>query len=208
MQSVIAAVFKNESEGFQAITELKKQPLDDKTFVFQMVLVKRGAQGIEICDRFDSEVLTSSDTVIGGLMGGFLGILGGPIGVLLMGSYGALIGSMADATDVLGGEALIETVAGKLADGETALVLLAEEEDEAVLDAELKKYDCEVARFDAAVVAEELEEAAKLEIEMARQARYDLRKAALEDHKAAVEEKRGKFIEELKQFKVDAPSIK
>lgn len=208
MQNILAAVFKNESEGFQAITELKKMPMDEKTLVLQMALVQRDNQGIKVCDRYDSGLLTSSETVIGGLVGGFLGILGGPIGVLLMGSYGALLGSVADAGDVIGGEALLETVASKLAEGDTALIALTKEEDEAVLDGALGKFDCEIARFDAAVVAEEVDEAAKLEIEMARKARYDLRQAKLEDHKAAVEEKRSKFIEELKQFEVDAPSIK
>ena len=102
MQNIIAAVFKNESEGFQAIAELKKQPVDEKAVVLQMALVKRDEKGFEICDRYDNGLLTSSETIIGGLMGGVLGRLGGPIGVLLMGSYGALLGSVADTTDVIG----------------------------------------------------------------------------------------------------------
>ena len=208
MQNIIAAVFKNESEGFQAIAELKKQPVDEKAVILQMALVKRDEKGIEICDRYDNGLLTSSETIIGGLMGGVLGILGGPIGVLLMGSYGALLGSVADTTDVIGGEVLLEMVANKLTDGDTALIMLTEEADEAVLDAELKKFNCEIARFDAAAVAEEVEEAAKLEVEMARQARFNLRKTILDEHKTAVEEKRSKLLEELQQFKVDAPSVK
>ncbi|MBR6472483.1 MAG: DUF1269 domain-containing protein, partial [Firmicutes bacterium] len=199
MQNIIAAVFKNEREGFQAIAELKKQPVNEKAVILQMALVKRDEKGFEICDRYDNGLLTSSETIIGGLMGGVLGILGGPIGVLLMGSYGALLGSVADTTDVIGGEVLLEMVANKLADGDTALIMLTEEDDEAVFDEELKKFNCEIARFDAAAVAEEVEEAARLEVEMARQARYDLRKTILDDHKTAVEEKRSKLMEELQQ---------
>ena len=188
MQSVIAAVFKNESEGFQAITELKKQPLDDKTFVFQMVLVKRGAQGIEICDRFDSEVLTSSDTVIGGLMGGFLGILGGPIGVLLGGAYGALIGSVVDADDALDNASILEEIAKKLNDGEVAIIGLTSEEDESVIDAKLAKFKVTVLRYDAEAVAEEVDKAQELEDAMARQARSELRKKKMAEGKEKVKE--------------------
>lgn len=208
MENVLAVLFKNESEGFQAITELKKQPVIDTATIFQIALIKRDDKGIEICDRFDSEIISSSETVLGGLMGAFLGILGGPIGVLLMGSYGALIGKMVDVGDMIGGEALIETVADKLAEGEVALIALVQEETETELNAKFQKYDCEVARFDAAVVAEEVEEAIELQLDMARQAKYELRKVRLDDHKEKVEERRSKFIEELAEYKVENPSIK
>lgn len=197
MQNIITAVFKKKSEGFQAITELRQQPVSEKSVVLQAVLVEREEKGIEILDRYDSGILTSSNTALGGIVGSLLGILGGPVGVLLMGSAGVFMGSVADSGNMIGGEAMLETVAGKLMEGEAALVILASEEDEAVLDAKLSKFDGEIARFDAAVVAEEVEEAVKVESEMARQAAYELRKTKLDDHKKAIEDKREKFAAEI-----------
>ncbi len=125
-----------------------------------------------------------------------------------MGSCGALVGSAADTGNMIGGEVMIETVAAKLMDGEAALIILAAEEDEAVLDTVLGKFDGEIVRFDAASVAEEVDEAVKLQVEMARQAVYELRNTRHEDHVKAIEDKRSKFAEELAQYVTDNPSIK
>lgn len=201
MQNVIAAVFKNESEGFQAMTQLRQLPPSEQSAIFQMVLVKREESGIRVCDRFDSGINTSDDMLIGGLVGSLVGVLGGPIGVLLMGSYGMLAGSMLDVSDAFSGEALIETVAGKLLEGEVALIALAEEEDESYLDAQLSGFQVEIARFDAAVIADEVDEAVEMEKEMARQARQELRKTKKEDRKKKVDEKRAKLSADFGAFK-------
>ena len=207
-ENIIAELFKRESEGFQAITELRQSPATDNNIVLQAVLVKRDEKGITVLDRYDSSLITSSNTAIGGLIGAFLGILGGPIGVLLMGSCGILIGSAADTGNMVGGEAMIETVAAKLMDGEAALIILAAEEDEAVLNTALGKFDGEIVRFDAASVAEEVEEAVRLQDEMARQAVNELRNTRHEDHAKAIEDKRSKFADELAQYVTEDPSIK
>ena len=51
-------------------------------------------------------------------------------------------------------------------------------------------YKTVIARFDAAVVAQEVETAREMQEEMARQAKADLRKQKKEDFKKKVEEKR------------------
>lgn len=193
MQNVLAVIFKTESEGFQAITEVRNAPTDEKSTVFQGALIKRTEKGFEVCDQFDTGLLTGDDMMIGGVVGGILGILGGPLGVLLLGSAGALVGSAFDAGDIEVSEAMFEVVADKMAEGELALIVLANEEDETVLDGILGKFQCEIIRFDAAVVAAEAEEAAKVQEELERQARQELRKAKKEEHKAKVEEKRAKM---------------
>ncbi len=201
MHNIIAAVFKNESEGYQAMTQLRQLPANEVSAILQMVLVKRENEGIRVCDRFDSGINTSDDMVLGGLVGSLVGILGGPIGVLLMGSYGMLAGSMLDTADAVSGEAMIETVAGKLLDGEVALIALAEETDESFIDAQLSGFQVEIARFDAAVIADEVDEAIMMEKEMARQARQELRKTKKKDRKAKVEEKRAKLSADFAAFK-------
>ena len=59
----------------------------------------------------------------------------------------------------------------------------------------------EILRHDAAVIAEEVEEAEKLQKEMERQARLQLRNARKEEHKKAIEDKRAKISADIEAFK-------
>ncbi len=190
MENVISVIFRNESDGYQMITELRNAPKAEQATILQMGLVKRDENGLTLCDGYDGISEKAEGTIVGGLTGGLIGILGGPIGVLLMGSAGALSGSVFDMGGAATGAALLEVVAEKLNAGELALIILAEEKDESYLDAKLSKFPAEILRHDAATVAEELEEAMLLQKEMSRQARMQLRQARREDLKADLKEKR------------------
>lgn len=193
MQNIIAVLFKNESEGFQAITELRQDPIASQYTILQTALVKRSGEQIKYCDGFDTGLQEDHGAAIGGLMGSLLGILGGPLGVLMMGSYGALAGGAIGSVSSLDNALLVEAVASKLVDGEVALIALAEEEDEAALDAKFNKFQVEIARFDAARVAAEVDEAEDLQREKDRLELEDLRKAKKEEIQAAIEDKRAKL---------------
>ena len=113
-----------------------------------------------------------------------------------------LAGNLVDAGDAKNTASLIETVAAKMIDGEVSLIILAEEEDESELDACMKEFQTEIIRFDAAVIAAEVEEAQELQKEMERQARIKLRETKKEEHKSKVEEKRAKIAADIDAFKV------
>jgi hypothetical protein len=130
-----------------------------------------------------------------------IGILGGPIGVLLGGSTGMLAGNLVDAGDAKNTASLIETVAAKMIDGEVSLIILAEEEDESELDMFMKDFQVEIIRFDAAVIAAEVEEAQEMQKEMERQARIKLRETKKEEHKSKIEENRKKLAADIEAFK-------
>lgn len=201
MQNVVAVIFKTESEGFQAMSELRQKPLTDQTAIMQMMLVKRENNTFTVCDSFDSGVNTADDTLVGGIVGGLVGILGGPIGVLLLGSYGALVGSAFDTEDMIAESAMIEKVAEKMIEGEVALIILADEDEESSLDARLQKFGVEVARFDAAVIAEEVDEAYRVEKEMNRLARKELRDSKKAEFQGKVEARRAKIKEDFVKVK-------
>ena len=210
--NIVVTVFKVESEAYQALTQLKQNPGDEKSFVSSAVLVKKEETGIRTLDWFDTGSETMNDTAIGGLIGALFGILGGPLGVLLGSSYGALIGAMIDSGDAVQNISLLEQIVTKLEDGEVAIIGLVREENEAILDEKLSGFETVIARFDAASVAQEIEEAEELEREMALQARRELRndkkasrkgkremkKAKLEaDMEAALEANKGKYLSDL-----------
>ncbi|MCR5236709.1 MAG: DUF1269 domain-containing protein [Lachnospiraceae bacterium] len=189
MQNVIVCLFDVESEGYQAITELRNTPGNDTSLVSQAVLIKKENGALKVLDSFDTGANTTDDTAIGGLIGMCVGVLGGPIGMLLEAGWGSLAGMTLDAADAADEASLIEQIADKLDDG-VALIGLSYEEDESVLDNKLSAYKTVIARFDAAVVAQEVEAAREMQIEMSRQAKADLRKQRKEDFKEKIEEKR------------------
>ena len=187
-KNVVVAVFKVESEGYQALSELRQAAGAETYLVSAAALVKKEKDSCFYLDGFDTGVQTTNDTMIGGLIGMTIGILGGPLGMLLGGSYGALVGSTVDAGEAMFGASMLDQIADKLDDGMVALVALTEEENEEALDAKLPAYDTIIARFDAEAVAEEVDRAYEKQAEMARQARMELRK-----------EQKEKAREELKE---------
>lgn len=203
MQNIVAAIFKTESEGYQAITELRHYPITDKAAILQMALVKRTQEGFVLCDGYDAGVLSGGGAMMGGLLGGLLGILGGPLGVLMMSSWGTLAGHLAGTADELDLATLIEKVASKMVEGEISLIVLAEEKEEGELDARLGKFDVMIARFDAAVIADEVEEAEKIEAENDRKALEDFHERMEADRQAKVEARRAEIDANFEKYYAD-----
>jgi len=177
MYNIVGALFTNESEARQAMDALIETPQINGTTIYQISLVKRKEGVLKLCDNFSSEYLKSNDAVKGGLIGGLIGILTGPVGMLLGGAAGALLGKAGEENKRDESAALIEQAAQKLEEGDIALIGLVEEADESILDHALVKFNTVIVRYDADVISKELEEAEKLQEEMARQAREKLREA-------------------------------
>lgn len=200
-QNIVVSLFKVESEAYQALTELKKNPGQENSYVAAAALIKKENGAVKVLDAFDTGSNTSDDTAKGGLIGSLVGILGGPIGILLGGSLGLLIGSTMDTDDALLNASMLEQITGKMEDGEVAIIGLAFEENEETLDRRFIKFDTVIARFDAATVAAEVDEAQKMAEEMARQARKELRDEKKEERKEKKEEKKAKLNAEWEGVK-------
>lgn len=201
MFNIVAAIFDVESEGYQAISTLSKTPIIEETSILQMALVKRENGSLKVCDSYDSGIHTTDDMLLGGLLGGLIGVLGGPLGMLLMGSYGALAGSVVDAGDAIDSVSLMERVAEKMQDGEIALVMLVEEINEDEIDNRLKSFQVTIARFDAAVVADEVEKAKETQKEMERLAKKEMRATKKEERKEKREAKKAEISADFAAFK-------
>ena len=200
-QNIVVGLFEVESEAFQALTEFKQNPGTENSYLTAAALVKKQNGTLYTMDSFDTGTHTTDDTAVGGLVGALVGVLGGPIGVLLGGSYGMLVGSVKDTDDTLYGVSLLEQTALKIQDGEVAVIGLAFEEDEEVLDQRLGRFKTTIVRFDAATVAAEVEEAQQLADEMARQARKELRDEKKAARKEKREEKKAKLSADWEGFK-------
>ena len=187
-KNVIVAAFKVESEGFQALSELRQAVADETYLVSAAALVKKEKDVCTYLDGFDTGAHTRNDAMIGGLLGMTIGLIAGPLGVLLGGSYGTLIGMTADMGDAALELSMLDQIADKLDDGMVALVALSIEENDDAIDAMLSKFDTVIARFDADAVAEEVDKAYEAQAELARQAREEFRKEEREKFRAELEE--------------------
>ena len=189
-RNVVVAVFNIESEGFQAFTELKQSLAGDTYFVNAAALVKKENGVCIALDMFDTGASTKNDTMAGGLIVMLMGVLGGPIGMLFGAAAGSYIGMSLDAADTVYGASMVEQIADKLDDGMVAIIAFTGEETADALDEKLSKFDTVIARFDADVVAEEVDEAIEMQYEMARQARMRLRKEKKEKAREDLKENR------------------
>lgn len=200
-ENVLIALFDVESEAYQAATELKNAAVSEDYIISQLALVTKKDGKLFPADGFDTGIQTSNDTAGGALVGGLVGFLGGPIGMLLGASYGALIGGAVDASDAAQNVSLLEQVTRKLYDDSTAIIALVQEEDESALDAKLSKFRTTIVREDAAIVAEEVEEARQVERELQRQAREKLRAEKKESQEQRIQERRNKIQADFAAFK-------
>lgn len=190
MENVITAIFSVENEAYRAFSEIKHDMLNESCIIAQLELVKKKDGSIIPCDAALSGVNIGDDTAAGGLLGMFVGILGGPLGVLLGGAAGTVIGMTSDSADLVRDASLVEQVSTKLLEGDTALIALAQETDENTFNAKLSGYQVTIIRRDAAVVAAEVESARELQEELAREARLKMREAKKEEIKQAVDKKK------------------
>ena len=195
-ENVVLANYKVESEAYQALSELKRDTANANYTISQAMIVKRENGKLNVMDGFVNGMTTGDDTWMGGLLGGLIGILGGPIGVLLGGSFGMLVGGAVDAGEMAGDTSLLEKAGDSIADGETAIILLAQEEYETALTAKLNDFDVSITRLDAAEVAAEVEHAKEVERQMAKETREKLRAERTEAFKESVAKK----SEELKNW--------
>ena len=180
-ENIVIVNYKVESEAYQALSQLKRDTANSNYTISQAVIVKK---------------VNGDDAWTGSLVGSLIGILGGPIGILLGGSVGMMIGGAVDASDAAKNASLIEKAGDCITEGETAIILLAQEKYETALTAKLNNFDVSITRMDAAEVAAEVKHAQEVEHQMAKDAREKMRAEKTESFKAAV----AKESEELKKW--------
>ena len=158
-ENVIIVNCKVPSEAYQILSMLKRDLGNESFAISQAAVVKKDAGHLSLEDGFIDGDQTEERGWTGGLIGSLIGILAGPLGVLLGGSVGSLIGDTMDLNEIADKSELLGKASQCLADGETALLLMAQEEDETALAAKLKDFQISITRMDAAEIASEIENA-------------------------------------------------
>lgn len=162
-ENVIIVNCKVASEAYQILSVLRRNPDNSSFSITHAAVVKKDAGQLSLEDGFIVGNPLDDRGWTGGLIGSLVGLLAGPLGVMLGGVGGTLIGDAMDAKELEGKTELLGKAGECLVDGETALLLMAQENDEAALAAQLKDFQVSITRMDAKEIAAEIEQAEKKE---------------------------------------------
>ena len=187
---------KNDTNAFQALTDLKQLDSQDQIKIAGAAVVTRDADGrVEMKSDVGNDPYEG--TASGGVIGLLLGIIGGPLGVLLGGTTGALVGSLFDIDDADTTESVLGEMSKQVRPSRTAVLAQVTEQSPEVIDAAMARLDGEVMRRRAVDVEEEIAAAQEAQRKAKREASEELRKAHVEktkgDAHAKVEEMKSKL---------------
>lgn len=200
MRDLVLATFKEPAQTYQAFSDIKVDSVNSAYTVYQMAVVEKEDDRIIVKDSYDSGIDTTDDTWKGGLIGTVIGILGGPLGILLGGATGALIGNTIDAGDAADNSSLLLAISDDLSAGQTGLVILVDEPGPKPLDLRLNQYECKIYRWDADEVQAEIKHAEQVQAELQKEARQKMKEQKRKQRKENFEAKK----EEIKNKISDA----
>jgi uncharacterized membrane protein len=188
MENILAITFDENQNAYEALTKLKE--LDDQEQV--------GLSGAAVVERKDDGTIDIKDevgdvgwegTATGGVIGLLIGIIGGPLGILLGGATGLLYGSLFDLADSDETESVLSDVARLVTVGQLTLLAEVSEQNPEIVDVAVERLGGTVVRrpldeVEAEIAAaEDAQHAAKVE------ARKTLRDERHEEHKEKVQAK-------------------
>ena len=156
-ENIIIINCKVPSEAYQILSILRQDNEGKDFSVSHAAVVKMDNGDISLEDGFVAGDAVSGHSWTGGLIGSLVGLLGGPLGVLFGGSVGSLIGSSLDMEELKGKSVLMEKASECLIDGETALLLTVQENDESAIAKKLKDFQISITRIDATEISSEIE---------------------------------------------------
>lgn len=192
--------FEESANAYKALSVLRGAAAEGRITIAAAVIGERGADGsLRLAEGEDAVI--GSATVGGGLIGMAVGILGGPLGMLLGWGAGSLIGGFADADRVDLSETAIGEFSGRLPAGTTAILAEVEEYATEVLDGVVSPLGGQVLRLEADQVLGELEAAEAAAIAADREAARVLRQERGQERKQKWEDRVDSLREKLHRKK-------
>ena len=193
MENVLAVNFDDDTKAYTALTSLKQLDEQGQLQLADAAVVLRDDDGhIETKEEVGGPEFAGSAT--GGVLGLIIGVLGGPLGVLIGGYTGLLVGSIVDLGEADDTESALVKVARSVRPGHPALIAVATEQSPEVLDAAMKTAGGTIVRRPLDEVLSEIAAAEDAQRAAEREARKKLREEREAKAKHDVDAK----IEELK----------
>ncbi|MBV8396048.1 MAG: DUF1269 domain-containing protein [Actinobacteria bacterium] len=196
MKNVVVVKFSEPSKAYQALSLLKEGDASGRIRLESAAVVERTADGVvRIPESADNVGFVG--TASGSLIGMLVGVLGGPVGILLGWGAGALMGGTFDVDRAVASDEALSVLARAIPAGSTALIASVDEPAVEVVDGEMKNLDGEVTRQPVADVERELRAAEDAAAAAAREARRTLRETRKAQFESRVEESVGKVKKKL-----------
>jgi uncharacterized membrane protein len=193
MENVLAVNFGEDSKAYEALSTLKELDDQGQVGLAAAAVVVRGEDGT-VVTRDSVGDANLEGTATGGIVGLVIGILGGPLGVLIGGATGLLIGSLFDMDDADETESALSDISRSVRPGHAALIAQADEQSPHVVDEAMTRLGGTVLRRTADDVQAEIAAAEDAQQAAAKEARKRLREQRREQTKEKIHAR----IEELK----------
>ena len=191
--NVISVSFDPDNNAYAAMTALRELDAQSRVRLQAAAVVVRGDDG-EIAVKETVDPNEFAGAAGGGLLGLLIGVIGGPLGMLLGGSYGLLAGSAVDLGMADQGESVLGQISASVAPGQTVLLAEVTEQSPEVVDTAMAGLGGTVLRRPVADVEAEIAAAEKAEREAKREATKELVRGRREHTKEQVHAK----VEQLK----------
>jgi len=194
VNNVVAVRFTEPSKAYQALSVLEQSSDEGRIGLDSAAVVERTPEGeLRVPEGSDNVGLVG--TASGSLIGMLIGVLGGPVGVLVGWGSGALIGGAFDITRATKAEEALTAFGQAIPPESTAVIASVREPAVEVIDGEMAKLGGEVTRRPLAQVLDELDAAEDAADAAAREARKKLR----EQRKAELSADLNERVESLKE---------
>ena len=141
---VVLAVFDDDEVGIQAYKDLRAAEKDKKIDLENSVVVSKDEEGKILINEEAEKIAGGAGK--GALIGGALGILAGPAGVIAFGAIGAALGGLtAKLDDVDFDDTRLKKLGDRLEPGKSAIVAVTEGKYAEKLVEELENREAQVA---------------------------------------------------------------
>jgi uncharacterized membrane protein len=193
MENVLTINFAEDAEAYEALTTLKELDEQGQVSLEGAAVVLRHEDGtVGIKDEVGD--IGYGGTATGGAVGLIVGVLGGPIGVLLGGATGLLVGSLFDLDDLDETDSVLSKVSRTVRVGHPSVVAEVEEQSPEIVDTAMQRMDGKVLRLPLADVEAEIAAAEEAQ----RAAKAEARRKLHEERRQEAKEKVQAKIAELK----------
>jgi uncharacterized membrane protein len=190
-QNVVVIGFTEPSKAYQALSVLTSCNADGRIGLESAAVVERTPEGaLLIPESADNAELVGMAS--GSVVGTLIGVLGGPVGMLLGWGAGAMMGGAFDVDRAVTSDEALTVLGTAIPAGSTAVIANIEEPAVEVIDGEMTKLGGEVTRRPVADVMAELDAAEAAADAAARETRKVVRqqkKAEFDEHVAKAKEK-------------------
>jgi uncharacterized membrane protein len=195
-ENVVVVRFTEPSKAYQALSVLKDCDAEGRIGLKSAAVVERSADG-ELYFPESADNVGPIGTASGSLIGMLVGVLGGPVGLLLGWGAGAMMGGAFDVDRAITSDEALTVLGRAIPPDSTAVIADVEEPAVEVIDGEMTKLGGEITRRSAAEVMVELDAAEQAAEAAAREARRAVREKRKAELSSDVDEHVGKLKEKL-----------